>query len=302
MTMCISAKIYSMSWKTGAKALVVILGLLMAKGCTERMDIELDSTYTRLIVFGSITTDTSRHLVQLSKTDDYFSNRPPRHVTGANAVISDDEGNIFVLGEDAEKPGFYYTSGDVYGVPGRTYTLTIDNVDIDENGSFETYTASSRMNNIGQIDSMDIEKTDNPFFDMWEVKLYAWDPPETEDFYMFNVYKNDTLLSDTLDEVRLTNDVLFNGNYTYGVGVQLLMEFKEDEIPHPGDHFVLEIGSITSNYFDFLVQLQDETGYYSPLFSGPPANVTTNIEPKDRAVGFFSANSIKRVSMVYKGE
>ncbi|MFW6370685.1 MAG: DUF4249 family protein [Bacteroidota bacterium] len=280
-------------------SVILFSGLTILGGCTERMDIELDSSYTRLIVYGSITTDTTRHLIKLSKTDDYFSNRPPSLVSGATPVITDDDGNTFILTEEPGQPGFYYTREDVYGIPGRTYTLIIENIDIDEDGNTETYTAVSKMNNIGQVDSMGIEKTDNPFFDMWEIKLYAWDPPETEDFYMFNVYKNDKLLSDTLDEVRLTNDVLFNGNYTYGIGVQFLMELKDDEIPHPGDRFVLEVGSIPRDYFDFLIQLQDETGYYNPLFSGPPANVTTNIEPRDRAVGFFSANSIKRVSMVY---
>jgi hypothetical protein len=42
--------------------------------CTERIDIELDSTYRRLVVQGAVTSDSVRHRVFLTTTSDYFSN------------------------------------------------------------------------------------------------------------------------------------------------------------------------------------------------------------------------------------
>ena len=51
------------------------LGVLMLS-CTERIDIELDSTYRRLVVQGAVTSDSVRQRVLLTTTSDYFSNQP----------------------------------------------------------------------------------------------------------------------------------------------------------------------------------------------------------------------------------
>ena len=43
--------------------------------CSERIELELDSTYTRLVIEGSVTTDTMAHWVRLSTSSDYFYNQ-----------------------------------------------------------------------------------------------------------------------------------------------------------------------------------------------------------------------------------
>jgi len=265
---------------------------LLTGACTEEVDVDLDSTYTRLVVDGQVTTDTTRHYVKLSKTMDYFSNQPADPVPGAQVKINDHQ-----LEENDSIPGLYHTAPDFCGEPGQTYHLTIAGVDIDDNGTPETYTASSQIHSIVRGDSIDLvyqQYTDD--LNMWGIRLYAQDPPE-DNYYLFKVHKNDTLVTDTIDEYVIQEDATFNGNYVPGVVVQNLESSKKDEKVRSGDRITLEVNSITREYFKYIIELTSETATSTPLFSGPRANVRTNIEGDRDAVGFFRAYSISRMSL-----
>ncbi len=268
--------------------------ILILNACTERIDIKLDDTYTRLVVEGAISTDTTRHIVKLTKTSSYFANEEPPAVSGAIVKISDGT-QEWTLTENPQKPGVYETSPLVYGVPGKTYTLTIRNVDIDNNGQTEEYTASSLLQPINSIDSIRTEyRTD---YDAWEIKLYTYDSP-MEDHYLFNLYKNNILQTDTITEPLIVNDKLFNGNYTNGIGVAWLRDEKTGEKGNVGDHVLLEIWGITKDYYNFISDIGQETSGSNPMFSGPPANIRGNVN--NGAFGFFAAYSISRASGVLK--
>ena len=89
----------------------VVLGLA---SCTEIIDVELDSTYTRLVVYGEITTDSVHHQVSLTKSSDYFSNKPPPPVS--DAVVELEFDNQIQAFFHVVTPGnskSHATSGDV---------------------------------------------------------------------------------------------------------------------------------------------------------------------------------------------
>ena len=260
--------------------------LLPLVACTEKIDIELDDTYTRLVVEGGITDQPGPHTVRLSLSGDYFENAPPRMAGGASVSLFDGEVSHPLT---EVSPGIYQTDAGLQGIPGTTYTLYIDGVEID--GVLKSYEASSFLPQVPPIDSIRVEL--NPNWEIWAVQLYATDPPE-RNFYMFRIYRNGQLMSDTLDEWVVTNDDLFNGNYTYGIMVQWL-EMAEAA---PGDTITLELAGITEEYANFIWGVQDETGFNSPLFSGPPANVLGNVT--NGAIGFFHAYGTVRASTVIR--
>ena len=154
-------------------------------GCTEKIDIQLDDTYTRLVVYGAVTTDTMAHMVELTTTSSYYYDQTPPPVQGATVEISDDEGDLITLTE--KEPGKYYTPDDFYGVDGRTYDLRIELVQPVNNNRI--YTASSFLPAINQVDSIRLmshpDWGDNGFV---EVQCYYQDPP-TKEYYMFNIFK-----------------------------------------------------------------------------------------------------------------
>lgn len=261
--------------------------------CTERIEIELDSTFTRLVVEGNVTSDTMQHWVRLSETSDYFYNQVAPAVTGARVTI-DDGFTVQQLEESSTKPGWYHTRPDYFGIPGRTYTLSIENVDIDKDGKNEDYSATSKMNPVNPIDSIRIEWFDT-FFEGYQVRVWAWDSPEP-DWYAFKVRKNGVLLTDTLYEMIVQSDEFFNGNYTYGIPSQFLSADKPDEVVEVGDTITFEINGITEEYYNYVIEAQSQVFPQTPLFSGPPANIRTNLD--HGAIGFFAAYSVRYSSTI----
>jgi hypothetical protein len=267
---------------------------LLFTSCTERIDIQLDDSFTRLVVFGTLTTDTTRHYVELSATSSYYYNEAPPPVTGASLEISDDQGNTENLTE--MDPGKYATSPLFFVLPGRTYTLRIELAE--EINGHKTYMASSSVNPIFPIDSIGlVYQPDWGEKGFYEVTCYYQDPP-TRDFYMFNIFKNGEMLTDTISNRIVSADDFYNGNYTNGIGVGYLDQAYERQVLKVGDTVTFQGCNITEEYYNFITTLQSETGYQNPLFSGPPANVKSNIS--NGAVGFFAAYAVAYSSKVFQ--
>ncbi len=261
--------------------------------CTERIDIELDETFARLIVEGNLTNDTMAHTVYLSETSSYYYNQPAPKVSGAQVRIIDDLGNTVDLSET--ETGIYKTPEDYYGVIGRTYELRIDLEK--EIGGSKIYEASSKLVNVEAMDSIRME-FNSKFGDdgFWIVKLYALDPSGIDNFYIFNVYKNSELMTDTLDKVSFTDDKLFDGNYTFGIGISYFNNSYDNQSFKMGDTVVLQMGGITKPHYTFLSNMSEATSFQNPLFGGPPANVVGNISGS--GFGFFSAHSSTYGSLI----
>ena len=73
---------------TGYGFIIILLSMLIFS-CVERIDIELDESYTRLVVDGCDNHRYMAHTVMLSKTTSYYYNQPAPPVTGARVQISD---------------------------------------------------------------------------------------------------------------------------------------------------------------------------------------------------------------------
>ncbi|OQX73899.1 MAG: hypothetical protein B6D64_13395 [Bacteroidetes bacterium 4484_276] len=267
---------------------------MMAYSCTERIDIDLDQQeYARIVVEGAISTDTTAHLITLTKTADYFENQPPTPVTNAEVFIFNDE-EEYQLTEKPANSGRYFTESNVYGTTGREYEMKIL-LDEQIGGEME-YHATSTIYPINQVDSIVLEfHEDWGDEGYWEVKCYVWDPPTT-DFYMFYVYRNGEPCNDTITEVFVVDDLMYNGNFTNGIGVAFLNQAYDHQKLRPGDTVTLRVSRITKEYTDFLLDVQEEVNFSTPLFSGPPANVKGNIDKG--GFGAFTAYSNSYASAV----
>jgi hypothetical protein len=269
---------------------IVFLFILLSVqlySCTERIDISLDDSAVRLVVEGALTTDTMSHKVLLSSTSGYFYNQPPQPVSGATVTISDGE-NILNLTEVT--PGVYQTAPSVHGIEGRSYSLNIKlNKQI---GGFSDYTASSKLYPVAKLDSVNLLYHPDWSSDgIWEVKCFVQDPPSA-DFYRFLISRNDTMITDTLDEWFVTDDRFFNGNYVNGITVGYLEQGIKEQRLIPGDSMLVEMNNTGEGYANFLWESQSEIIGSYPLFTGPPANIKGNIS--NGAIGFFAAYSASR--------
>ncbi|MGM0375482.1 MAG: DUF4249 domain-containing protein [Bacteroidota bacterium] len=288
-------------WKNGltipVKLVPVVLLFLLTWGCTETIDMELESTTRRLVVDGMLTNEEKMHFVRLSESVPFFQDSASSTISGAELIISDGE-RMEELHEASEMPGFYLTSGDFAGVPGRTYTLTIREVDINNDGQSETYRASSYMPEPNKADSIDVIYDEQ--WDIWKVLLYASDQPDEDDYYMFRIFKNGGLISDNITEYSLASDQFFDGNRADGVWVQSIDAGSDHDQMEPGDMIILQMCTIDKSYYNFIDGVQRERREQYPLFSGPPANAPGNVEPE--ALGFFPAFSVSYASFVFDEE
>lgn len=265
----------------------ILLISIAVSSCTERIDITLNDSYTRLVVDGAISTDTMSHTVRLSTTSSYYYNLPAPAVSGARVSITDGD-SIFNLHEDS--PGVYRTSPSVFGVDGHTYKLSVELAN--PIAGFTNYEASSTIYPVANLDSISLLfHADWSQYGIWEIKCYVLEPP-TVDFYRFLVSKNVQMLTDTLNEWIITDDKFFNGNYTNGLPIGYLDQGSADQALVQNDTVGVEINSIGKEYYDFIVNAQTELFGSNPLFSGPPANIKGNIN--NGGVGFFAAYSVTR--------
>ena len=246
--------------------------------CTERIDIELEEDYIKLAVEGYITPETGNRYIRLTETSGYFSNTAAPAVS--NAIVHVDNGiESYTLQEDAVESGTYIFPEEFIGEPETNYQLSIELSE--EIGGQTSYKAATYMpRRFDDIDSITVEF--DPYFEFWMVNIYAMEPPG-KDFYMFNGLVNDILITDTISLVTITDDELIDGNYLNGVTV---MGFYEEELK-PGDKFTLILSTITEDYYNYIIDLQTEISMNIPIFSGPPANVSTNVD--NGAVGYFAA-------------
>jgi hypothetical protein len=270
--------------KTRNIQFIILIPILLwiSAGCREKIELTLDSTFTRLVVEGSITDETKAHRIVLTYSSDYFFSETPPPATGAVVEISDGS-QVFLLTEVA--PGIYETEPTVKGIHGREYTLTIRGLDVNGNGNPETYTAKDLLKPVMILDSIVVEKqlplTNPPLF---KVRGWGQEPASPDDCYQWRYSLNGTLQTDTLDKTIFVDDTFVNGSYL--PGLTMFMDIKAVT----GDTVRVETISLSRPYYDFLVTLMLETSWNQGGGAGPPANVKGNMS--NGALGYFNASAV----------
>ena len=276
---------------TGKLIIVVLMIVLQLNSCTEDIDLHLDEGEIKLVVEGYITTDTTTHTILLTQTTGYYYDKAPPPVTGARVIVDDGEKNIILT---EQMPGVYQTANDFYGIEGKTYSLKID-LTAPING-FTEYSASAYMNYATILDSAKVEFRPNFGEEgIWEVKCWLQDSSST-DFYRFELLRNNVIITPNISDWIVTDDRFFNGQYIQGAPIAYLSQSEEDERLVSGDTLEVEIFRITKEYYDFISDAQSELRGSNPLFSGPGANIRSNIS--NGAIGFFTAYPISRAKFL----
>jgi hypothetical protein len=263
------------------------ISVFLLPSCEEVMDVSFSGDKTKnLVVEGTITTDTMAHRVILSYSGDYFNTAEQEMAGDAEVTISDGD-TTFLLHE--ETAGMYFTDTDVYGITGKTYTLNIRLKDSRE------FTASEYLRPCANIDSVAQSYNYNYLGSGYgyDVLFYAQEPEPIGDCYLFLLYLDNVLYSDTITEVSFVDDEFVNGNY-----INDLIVYRINEVDIPDSvHVTLEIYSLTRQYYDFMYAVMLETVWKGSPWDGPPADLPGNIS--NGGLGYFRASDIKRKSATF---
>jgi hypothetical protein len=272
-----------MKMKTFRNLLIAFLmpvTALMFSSCAEDVvSIDLNSSAPKIVIEGKVVEGNGPQTVKITKTTDFFkpSEYPP--VSGAVVKIADNKGNTETLSE--KEPGVYTTSA-LEGVPGRTYTLTVD----DNN---KVYSAVSTMPSPSHLDSLSFE-IKKEFEDQYILHAYYTDKKDMREYLRLKIYVNGKIQNDYyMYQDRLTD------------GKNLDFEFYLDDPVYNGDIIVTEGQTIDKPVYEYFNTLQDAliniSGDSGGPFSSTPGNPTSNIS--NRALGYFSAFSSVTDTLIY---
>ncbi|KAA6301680.1 MAG: hypothetical protein EZS26_002145 [Candidatus Ordinivivax streblomastigis] len=272
--------------------------------CTERMDIDVNDAPVQLAIYGSITTDTTQHVITVQQTSNYFSNSQPVGISGATVSISDDEGNTFTLSESQN--GEYLTDADVFGVEGKTYTLKVR---AEFNGEAGEYEATSYLPYHVQVDSVKLQPSKTASTaNIIDALLYGRLPENSSNNYLnIKTYKNNNI---PLDAKLADFNIITSENGTNKeINGDVCANFRDGGTRtnsiDKGDLITIQVCSVTKEYADYVLNAQKELQGSIPIFSGPPANVQTNIRAKNASekasvCGFFTAYSKRSCKVLFE--
>ncbi|MDP4271531.1 MAG: DUF4249 domain-containing protein [Bacteroidota bacterium] len=294
--------------------LLLIVLLIIMGSCTKFINVNLGSMDPQLIVEGVITTDTMAHKIILKRTADYFSNQKAERISDAIIMLSDSnavthETHKIQMKEDPDSAGIYMTPSNYFGVKGRIYTINISNVDANKDGISETYTASCKLNSIAPVDSFTITKRKMVYEDAFVIQVYLKDPPEETNYYLFRVWKNDSLVTDSIILWNITDDNFFSPEFmTNDLKIYLFPRFRHKQYIRDNNTVKLEACGITKDYFNFIREAIEAYRGQNPMFGSQPANIRTNVirtsPPLDvgetGARGYFAAYSVFWKKKIYK--
>ena len=263
---------------------ISLLAVLISS-CEEAAELDLRQTPSKIVIEGLLANKSQYHSVTISRSADFYGSGQTPRVSNAAVKVMDDTGAEYnFIHNPRNHPdslGIYIPETNFVGEIGKTYTLLV-NVD------GESYEASDKLLSVIPIDSLkfqineDQEEDPNEPGKIYEVLVFAREPQDEKNYYLFKYYRNDSLT------VFSPTDVYFSDD-------QLLGE-KIDGVPSPvyyapNDKARLEVYSLSRKgyifYSDLSTNLNNDGG---GMFGSIPAPPRSNIS--NGALGFFQVSAV----------
>ena len=289
--------------------IVALLVVVAFSSCTEDIVIDVEKGDPMIGVEAYFTDQLKQHEAILSYTSEFYNGNEARMVSGATVYVTDGVDTVYYY-EDAEQTGHYFTDS-VAGKKNIMYRFCVEIPEAD--GSIQQVFAESIIpENVESIDSLVVKHFNGLndtipstfFMDTIEwLYPYFQSLPDPNIIYMPMVSKNDTSLTDSLKVRMMIPQGGFAGYYVNGI--EMLESNKEIPIGYfrrsklrDGDRIHADLYSITPEYYYYFYSLLISTGS-NPLL-GAPANVSTNIQPEGKGVGWFFTASVVSSETVFR--
>jgi hypothetical protein len=262
----------------------IFFSALIFWSCEKTVLIDLDQMSSKVVIEGLVSDQPGYQFVKVSRTVDFYETGSTPRVTDAVVSVADDLGNEFIFihnpNNHADSTGYYLPLIPFIGEAGRTYHLSVSI------GS-EQYEAEDKLYNVTAIDSLQYQVNDDEQDDpkeegkFYEVLLFATEPQETSDYYLFKFFRNDTLKIYNPTDIYFADDKVL-GEEINGVPSPVYYA--------PEDSARVEMYSLSREGYVFYSDLFNLLNNDGGMFSPPPANSRTNLS--NGALGFFQVSSI----------
>jgi len=274
------------------KKLTYVFGLILLLGCTEVIELDIAQVPPVYIVEGIVTNRNQHHSVRISKSIGFYEEGPTPGVTGAQVSVRDNLGNLYIYSE-SDSIGVYVSEEIFEGIPGRTYSL-----DIELDGKH--FEATDSLRSIQEIESlvwrfsMDqyewLEYAEEPEDEgkLFEILLTTTEPQETKDYYLFRLFRNDSIQTDDGQYIYFADDTALGDR---------IEDFAAPVFYRYGDTARFEVHSMSPEAFKFWSDMQANISNDGGMFGSVPANAFSNIQGEG-VLGFFQASSVAADSLI----
>ena len=260
--------------------LILFSAALLAGACKKTVTLKLNTAPAEIVIEGEITNLPGPYTVSISQTVGFYENNTFPPVSGASVIMSDITNGITEsLIETTPGTGIYSTY-DMIGVPGHTYTLSVTSQQ-------KNYTATSTMPMPVPLDSISFSQLSG--FGNKQIDAIAnfQDPAGIKNYYQFVEFVNGTQITkdlfvfdDRLSDGRYINETLYNDtSYLF-----------------QGDEVKVNMYCIDENVYNYFYQLIQSGGAGAFSTTASPANPTSNIS--NGALGYFSAHTVTSATAV----
>jgi len=236
--------------------------------CEKVIDIDLNDSDPLLVIESNIHDEGGPYQVRLTKTVNFDESNSFPGVSGAVVTIIDSDGATEVLNEVS--PGTYEMT-TITGVPGKSYTLTID-------VEGESYESTSAMPLLTEIDTVLVEQ--GLFGPFRYLTVLFPDDPNVENYYRVLYVRN----GEPDDGINVVSDMLAEGG-----DMEVPLFFFGDDSLTTGDVVEVILQNIDKTNYEYLRSLN---GTINSAVSATPANPVSPFSPN--ALGYFSAHSVHR--------
>lgn len=287
--------------------ITMLTAALAMLACENEITITLKNNNNRLVVSGTFTNDTTIHSIRLSSSSLFVSGIRPTVVTGARVYLTCNTDTIHFI-ENKDTSGLYQTPTKCYGVGGKTYRLHITDVDVDKDGKIDSFTSISTMPIAIKFDSLKFDSGyyGNGKYIQCNTAYYqstSNGPDYVYDFISINGNEISPL-SKKLGHGELKM-AMSSIEQTTPKQPHFLYFGSDNKFAHPGDRVTYTAYNFTRKQYDFLLAFDNNTNgdpFIDNIFDQLtiPNRLGTNIEPSQKAGGYFMVYSISRISKEYQ--
>ena len=248
--------------------------------CRDEVILNLNTVGPVPVIEGDISNDSVPFQIRMTTSVEYYSQKVP-NVEDAFVTITGSDGlndTLFPLhGQDA---GFYRSNQVHPCKVGHAYTLRVK-------WQGKEFTATETCRPQEPIDSLKALYTPKRLFFPEGYYLWEWarERPGKGDCYLWNIYRNDTLLNK--DFYFINDDEYVDGQYLYS---DFFFLFRLN------DRVRFEQMAISRQLYNFLTSVQNQVNRDGSPFSSPPSNIAGNLS--NGALGYFSVRNIIRKKLV----
>ena len=284
--------------------------------CEQNLNIEIKTNDKRLLVDGAFTNDTVVHSIRLYCAGSLITGKPQTTVSGAKIYVTDGI-ETFDYIENKDTLGLYQTADNVGGKGGHNYTLSITNIDIDNDGKMDSYTANSLMPVPVKFDSMisyygmNGDRIEGTIINNGYYTTFYNGPDYLYNYVIVN-NKSFLTITDRLGNGELTrNELAYETKKVNNPGLNAKGSTYFAIVPKlrnvkNGDTICIVGLNFNQSQFEFLKIFDNNTNSNSQINNDNiydqlkiPANLPTNIEPADKAAGYFFIYSVSKISKVF---